>query len=382
MIQKTMKYLVLLAIATAAGFGCVFLGMGEYFSSKTTETHLGLKIHLRGNNNLPVANARLSILFPQEKVLGTTDVYGNFEATVKLPSGKVSTLQATGPSFRILKDIFVPRLSKTKMEVFLDPTEAKLGHMNLMSRNLQKFNEKIESKLARNAAAAAAASVNTKRTPQNQALPPSPALAAHQTLSWPRANDAPADRSASVVVEILPAPHSSAESLLQDQKTALVAAVVRGNGDLKQMGVTMVKLRLASEEGPYFEVLATDNSNAVLATTLVKSVPGRKSVFDLAVRRLTKPSPVPKLEQSGRLLVKTGSPHKTRAYLNGVALPRKLKQGSVLFDFSAWQNLPENKKAFLAVTSEDGPFIRTQLSSAQLKRKMRWTLPETQISKR
>ena len=369
MIQKSLKYIVAMLTAAVVGFAFVHFGMGDFFGGARTETQLELTVRIRGNNDVPVSNAQLSLLFPQgkpsENRIGSTNRYGNHEVTILVPSGKVTTLQATGPSFRILKDIFIPRVARLKMQVFLDPTEAKLGHMNLMTRNLERFNSKIQTKLSKQAPEKKAFD---KKNPEKKALEGT--------------TKAPADLGSHVMVDILPSSSNSTPPLVAEHKPALIAAVVRHNALLKNANVRKVVMRLASQEGPYFELIAWDGHKNVVASTLVKMTAARKAPFDIAMKRLTRPVQRGDSAALGRLMVKTSAPEKTRAYLNGVALPRKLKKESVTFDFSAWQSVPDNKKAILTVTSEDGPFIRTQLKSPQLKRKIRWTLPETQLSRR
>ena len=85
---------------------------------------------------------------------------------------------------------------------------------------------------------------------------------------------------------------------------------------------------------------------------------------------------------SGRTLtVLTARPSEARAYLNGIPLPRRIAGGKATFELSA-HPASRARKAILTLTSDDGPLIRSALSVAALNRDIRWSLPETALSKR
>lgn len=405
--RNVLKYAMAMAAAAIIGFVLVQFGMGQSLLARFGQTELELKIYLRGERNVPVPNARLSLFAPDEKPLGFTRKDGNFEGTIRVPKGQMIILQAQGPTFRIRKELAIPRVSSYKLQVFLDPKEARLGNMSLITRSLDDFNRKMSQTYHGRAQATArkakpkAAAASPAQGPANPvkvsasvaasvsapvSAPVSALTLASATTSAPTSARRTMTSSASgIAVDFQPV-SPRIDQVLRGQQT-LARAAVQGSeisAALRVQGVKKLRLRLASLEGSYVELIAVGRTGRTLASYLLRGDRAAVSTYKGAMIRMTRPATAHQMHApapSGRLVLQATEGKDVRAYLNGIRLRGKAAGDTLSFEFASAQ-LNVKKKGVVVVTSDGGPFIRSILSADALNRDVRWNLPMTRLSRR
>jgi hypothetical protein len=110
-------------------------------------TEVAFQVVVKGEKGIAVPNAKLFAITQHKEIyLGQTDRYGDFKGSKLLPRGKSFTLQALGDTYRLRKEVNLPFSAKFKSIVFLDPLEAQLGNMQLVSAHIEKMSRKIGRK--------------------------------------------------------------------------------------------------------------------------------------------------------------------------------------------------------------------------------------------
>ncbi len=358
------KPLVMILICGTMGFTALFFAMRSPALRGAPVTELHLSVRIKGAKNIPVANARISVISTTEKEVGLTDKDGFLETTVKIPSGKLAVLQASGPQFRLRKDILVPLASKYNVRMILDPQEAEMGFMDLLSRShseLDKFNKKIALKTSKNV------------KPEKKSVVPTPVKILQEI---------PIEKNDLVKIELI-TEGSQVSAGTRDAINLTHNTAIAVNSQLKNQGIAKLEIRTVWNDEPYLELLPYNNKNELVGGYLAKV----KTITEERIERIilsTNFIPKRNNTNASRFLInKTNDGQVLRAYLNGRAVPLiKEESDNSRHAFSTGASAKKGEFMNLAVTGNNKPLIKRAMSGEELSSNIQWAMPEANLSKK
>lgn len=335
--KSLFKYAAIVLGCWTIGFAIVSKIVRKPMTSNS-KTNLELSVKIIGNRNQPVANAHISVLTPAEIYLGKTDLQGSLKKVIQVPAGGVSVLQASGPTFRIRKDMLVPNHPDYQLRILIEPKDFKTGSAELVSRD----------------------NPSLQNLPNPATSPPS-----HTIKTVWLGKDANRPESAKKIFKKIAAFTSESQSYLSQRQVASVG------------------VRYLRGQSPFFEVLLLSQAKEPIGSFLASlSQIQEGSLAEWFAR--TRPSAYQALAPSGQLQIYTTDNQNIRAYLDGTPIP-KITCGKIcifkLVHYSKSQG-NTNQKIQLSVTGSNGPLIQRELESHQLQAEIKWTLPINQMSNR
>jgi hypothetical protein len=320
------------------------------------ESKVTLKLAIRGSRNQPVSGAQIFIYTPEKKILGFSDAQGEYRGNLNLPRGQISVLEAVGPTYKIRKDLPIPRTRSYTALVRLDPKEAQLGNMTLISKALEEMGKNVGK---------------TRRTTPVTEVP----------VATPKAEPEATKVEPSKPLQIIDSEERAQPfHRIAMLKEILTNETVAMHPTFATRGIATLKIRpLVSDDEAFYEIVGLDTAGKALSSVILKGFPLNQETVGNATRALLRNTSALPLD-SGSLTVYTSRPGQTRAYLNGVALPRTIIDGAAQFQIV--KIAFESSHGALAVTADERPLIRKVVLTRYLKRDIQWSLPEPSLSSR
>jgi hypothetical protein len=361
MFKTFLKYLLSMSIAAFLGFtGVHYVVYGTTPWSR--DTYVTLSISIRGTQNQPVANASIYLYAPNKLYLGKSDAQGNFTGKTRAKRGSVAIIEATGPTYKLRKDIPIPRKATYQAFINLNPKEASMGHMTLISKSIEDMSKGLGQKSTptqTNTAANTPTNVaqnskeNRKETTTNNIQPTTVSVALSDDRTRPEHN---------------------AEATLE----ALRSVVREKESTLLTKGISSVRLRPLAAEETYFEVLGLDQQGSVVSSALIKCALLGTPVIENSVAALLRDKELKTTKV--KLRVFTANPETARAYVNGAALIRTVE--GQYAQFSLIEINSKNERIAIAATADGRPLIRKIALQSALSEIIEWYMPEPPLSRR
>jgi hypothetical protein len=353
MFKIFLKYLLSMSIAAVLGFtGVHYVVYGTTPWSR--DTNVTLSISIRGTQDQPVANASLYLYAPNKLYLGKSDAQGNFTGKARAKRGSVAIIEATGPTYKLRKDVPIPRKASYQAFIHLDPKEASMGHMTLISKTVEDMSKGLGQKSTpRPTNTPTNVAQNNKETVTNNAQPTTVSV----TLSDERTRP---EHNTEATLEAF-------RSVVQEKESALL-----------KKGISTVKLRPLAVEESYFEVLGLDKQGSTVASALMKCALLGSPVIENSVAALLRDKELKTTKV--KLRVFSANPETARAYVNGAALNRTVE--GQYAEFSLIEVNSKNERIAIAATADGRPLIRKIALQAALSEIIEWYMPEPSLSRR
>jgi|GEM_PF-4102446 len=362
--KNALKTIVVMTLAAACGFGIVhaiFRGPSLFASKAQTTSILTLEVEARDTRGRPLANADVTLFAPAAVKLGRTNARGILRGRLTVPAGKVHIVELSGRNFRVRKDLPIATLAHNEARLVF--ALGKKGR----ALALRSGAGRVKAKRAREKTNAALDTLAALARPAS--VPP---------IVSPEKNIAAAPENAHFPVQIFHGPQGD-RTLVTAIAARLRDAAARNRNQLLATGVHRFQLRQLWNEASYVEIVPLAKNGQPLGGYLLRSHKTDAGWLDLALKNMWSRDFA---GARGRTLtVLTGRPGEARAYLNGIPIPRRVRDGKAIF-YLANHPAARMQNAVLTLTSDDGPLIRSAVSVASLNRDIHWSLPETALSRR
>lgn len=359
MLGTFFKYLISMILAAFVGFTGVHYSMfGMLPWSK--DSVVSLSVSIRGTQNQAVPNAHLYLYGPNKLYLGKSDANGNFEGKTRIKKGSVAAIEAIGPTYKLRKDLPIPHRPNYRAFIRLDPQEANIGHMTLISKTAEDLKRDLNNKST------------ASTTPPTATTETATNTTASSTVSKTSVVE-PTGVKVELSEERTQTEHQAELTLEKVKK-----AVNEKEEELQAKGIVVVRLRPLVVEESYFEVLGINKQGEAVASALMKCSLFNTPVVENSIAALTRVYNIP--PSHTKLRVYTSTPERARAYVNGVALTRKTENQYAEFNLIELKS--KSERIAIAATVDDRPLIRKIALQAALPELVEWHMPEPALSRR
>ncbi|MCA2959455.1 MAG: hypothetical protein IOD12_04325 [Silvanigrellales bacterium] len=327
--KNGLKNFAVMLIAAAIGFGVVHLLFRNGQSLRSRNASIVLEVEVRDTKGRPLKNAEVVVRAPTLYILGRTDARGVLRGKVSVERGRSYTVETRGRHFQEARTLVAPWDVAGRASVTFD--------------------------LGKRALAKARKPTGTKKKSTVAPVP------------FP------------VRIDVFSGTGSDKTALLQVvERLKKVASASQKM--LSQKGVSSFQIRQLWSEVSYVEIVALGKDGKALGGYLLRTHKTDDVGLAFAMKNMWMRS-FRDSAGSRALMVMTSRPSEARAYLNSIPLARKVTRAGAVFDLS---NHPSSgtKGAILTLTSDGGPLIRSSVTVAALGQNIRWTLPNSALSKR
>jgi hypothetical protein len=333
--KNVFKALMAMVIAAGIGFGAVRALIRPAFGTTVKSASVVIEVQVVDMKGRPVKGADVSVLVPRSFSLGRTDSKGTLRGKMRVASSKTYTLEVVGRGQRSKRAFTVDAgLSKPK---------------------------RFKVVLGSSPSALRAATIPAAR-PRPQ-----------PTGAVPRV----------VPVRIFHGPGVDKAAMLRfSARLKVLMSTRERSGAFSARGVKSLQVRHVGNEARFVELIPVDARGRALGGYLLQLQGTSDTVVTHALSNMWSRA-LPRGGGTNRRLlsVETDRPSEARAYLNGIPLARRVERGRAVFDLGG-HPASRSVKAILSLTSDDGPLIRTRVTVASLGRDIRWSLPETALTRR